>query len=291
MPLTILCAATRPRNNPARAFAAILLLAALHAPGCAAGTADSVFLEDLTWTELRDAVAQGKITAIIPIGGTEQSGPALALGKHNTRVRLLCGRIASELGNTLVAPVIAYVPEGALNPPSSHMRFPGTLTVPVPVFEATLEAAARSLHVHGFRNIVFLGDHGGYQRSLVRSAERLNREWSADPARAFAPAEYFQAASEGFAKMLRERGFADKEIGTHAALADTSLQLAAEPAMVRKELLHSDTRFDASVGVYGGTPGHASAELGRLGLDEIVRQSVAAIRRDISSPRPALPHP
>jgi len=270
------------------ALAGVLLAGAL-APVYAkeaATPAASVFLEELTWTELRDAVAQGKTTALIPIGGTEQSGPALALGKHNARVRLLSGRIARELGNAIVAPVIAYVPEGDIDPPSSHMRFAGTLTVPTGVFEATLEATARSLRAHGFRDIVFLGDHGGYQRSLVRVAERLNRAWAHDDTRAFAPAEYFHAASEGFAQLLRERGFADSEIGTHAALADTSMQLAAEPAMVRSEVLHSGTRLDASVGIYGGTPVHASAELGQLGLDEIVRQSVAAIRRDTAGRRP-----
>ena len=48
----------------------------------------------------------------------------MALGKHNRRVKLLSERIAVSLGNALVAPVIAYVPEGSLDPPSGHMRFP-----------------------------------------------------------------------------------------------------------------------------------------------------------------------
>ena len=86
----------------------------------------SVFLEELTWTELRAAIDAGKTTAIVPIGGTEQSGPAIVLGKHNERVRFLAGRIALSLGNAIVAPVIAYVPEGRIEPPSSHMRFAGT---------------------------------------------------------------------------------------------------------------------------------------------------------------------
>ncbi|SPJ17359.1 Creatininase [Burkholderiales bacterium] len=249
----------------------------------AAPPGTSVFLEDYTWTELRDAVLQGKTTAIVPIGGTEQSGPALALGKHNARVRLLSERIARELGNAIVAPVIAYVPEGSIAPPSSHMRFPGTLTIPNSVFDATLEAIARSLRVHGFRDIVFLGDHGGYQRDLLRVAEHLNREWSSGTTRAFAPVEYYRASSDGFARLLRARGFRDDEIGTHAGLADTALQLAVDPNMVRKDVLQSGRRLDESVGIYGGNPKRASAELGQLGLDEIVRQSVAAIRAQIGA--------
>ena len=70
-------------------------------------------LEALTWTELRGLVQSGKTTIILPLGGTEQNGPHMALGKHNVRVRLLSERIARVLGDALVAPVLAYVPEGS----------------------------------------------------------------------------------------------------------------------------------------------------------------------------------
>src|SRR6267142_4258967 len=113
------------------------------AAGAGAQTPDSVLLEELTWTEVRDAVRAGKTTIIIPVGGTEQNGPHMALGKHNTRVRALSERIARVLGNALVGPVIAYVPEGGLSPPTGHMRFPGTITIPDDVFRRSLESAAR----------------------------------------------------------------------------------------------------------------------------------------------------
>src|SRR3954468_110673 len=93
-----------------------------------AGT--SVYIEELTWTELRDQIAAGKTIAIVPIGGTEQNGPHMAIGKHNLRVKLLAGKIAAALGTALVAPVLAYVPEGEVDRPSGHLRFPGTITVP-----------------------------------------------------------------------------------------------------------------------------------------------------------------
>ena len=228
--------------------------------------------------ELRDAVRAGKTTAIIPIGGTEQSGPAIVLGKHNARVRWLSGRIAQELGDALVAPVVAYVPEGTTEPPTSHMRFPGTLTVPPAVFDATLTSIADSLRIHGFRTIVFLGDHGGYQKDVAHLVRRLNRKW-APGTRVLAPPEYFRASFEGFGQILRERGYRAEELGTHAGLLDTSLSLAVDPALVRTDLLHKKgVRFDAAHGVYHGDPRRASAALGRLGLDEIVRESVAAIR-------------
>ena len=244
----------------------------------------TVVLQDLTWTELRDLLHAGTTTVIIPIGGTEQSGPYVALGKHNARVQVLSQRIAKDLGHTLVAPVIAYVPEGSYAPPTSHMRFPGTLTVPDDVFEKTLESAANSLKVHGFRNIVFLGDHGGYQNDLRRVVARLNKSWAGSPARAFVPPEYYNTSSTGYARILREHGVAQDEIGTHAGLADTSLLLAVAPGMVRLAQLRDAPKPGAQDGVYGGDPRHATAALGELGVDAIVANTVAALKKD-TAPR------
>src|SRR5262250_1569882 len=135
-----------------------LLFAAVMAPVIAGGAVPgeargSLFIEDLTWTELRDQVAAGKTIAIVPIGGTEQNGPHMAIGKHNLRVKLLAGKIAAALGTALVAPVLSYVPEGEVAHPSGHLRFPGTITIPEDTFEKTIEYAARSLQLHGFRDI------------------------------------------------------------------------------------------------------------------------------------------
>lgn len=246
-----------------------------------ASAADTVLLERMTWTEIRDAVAAGTTTIIIPVGGTEQSGPYIAVGKHNVRVAALSERIAELLGGTLVAPVIAYVPEGNTDPPTSHMRFPGTITVPADVFEKTLESAAESFRVHGFTDIVLIGDHGGYQASLEAVAERLNRRWAATPARAHYIAEYYRAIETIFANQLRARGLGDA-IGKHADLMDTSLMLAVDPSMVRLSELRSAPKPDASVGVYGGDPRRASATLGELGIDAQVSAAVQAIRSAIA---------
>lgn len=238
---------------------------------------DSVFIDELTSPELAADVRGGKTTVLIPIGGTEQSGPHIVLGKHNVRVKVLAQKIAESLGNALVAPVVAYVPEGDIDPPSAHMRFAGTISVPTAAFEGVLEGAARSLRAHGFRDIVFLGDHGGYQRSEQAVAAHLDREWARSPARAHALTAYYTAADTDFAAALAARGFPKSAIGTHAGLADTSLSLAVDPALVRQDKLASGKELDPSHGVYGDPRG-ATAALGRLGVDAIVRRSVEAIR-------------
>ena len=122
----------------------LLFLAVMTAGAGARGeTGGSVFIEELTWTELRDQIAAGKTIAIVPIGGTEQNGPHMAIGKHNLRVKLLAGKIAAALGTALVAPVLAYVPEGEVDRPSGHLRFPGTITVPEDTFEKTIESTIK----------------------------------------------------------------------------------------------------------------------------------------------------
>ena len=129
----------------------------------------------------------------------------------------------------LVAPVLPYVPEGALDPPTAHMRYPGTITAPQDAFEKMVEYAARSLARHGFRDIVLIGDHGSYQKDLAAVAARLNREWAKTPARAYAITEYYDQSAHGFAKLLERSGYSAGEIGTHAGLADTSLMMALDP--------------------------------------------------------------
>ncbi len=252
----------------------------------AAAAVASVQLDDLTWTELRALVAAGTTTVLLPAGGTEQSGPHMALGKHNVRVQALAGLIARGLGQALVAPVLAYVPEGSIEPPTAHMRFAGTVSVPEPVFEAVLESAVRSFRRHGFQEVVLLGDHGGYQASLQRVAAKLNREWGGavrSGPRVLALVAYYRAASSGHAELLAQRGFGAAEIGSHAGLADTALSLAVDPALVRLPLLQRVPKYSAADGVVGD-PSRASAALGQIGVDHIVAASIAAIRSARRSP-------
>jgi creatinine amidohydrolase/Fe(II)-dependent formamide hydrolase-like protein len=241
-----------------------------------------VYLEELTWTELRERVAGGTTTILVPVGGTEQNGPAMVLGKHNLRVKILAGRVASGLGNALVAPVLAYVPEGRLDPPTAHMRFPGTITIPERAFESILESAARSFSLHGFKDVVFLGDHGGYLKSIQRITDKLNGEWRTQNVRAHAMPEYYRAFDAEYPKLLKRQGYSDAEIGTHAGLADTSLTLAVVPDAVRADRLHGKA-FSAADGVYG-QPARSNAQAGQLGAELIVGRTIESIRRETARP-------
>ena len=237
----------------------------------------TVQLDELTWPELREAQHAGKTTAIIPVGGTEQSGPQLALGKHNVRVQVLATRIAEALGNALVAPVIAYVPEGNITPPTGHMRLPGTISISDDAFQGVLVGAARSLRQGGFTDIVLIGDHGGYQTQLKAVAQRLGREWAGSPARIHFIDTYYRVTQTEYVQALRAKGLSDAQIGSHAGSADTALMLATDASRVRGDQYAAAAK-DAPANGVAGDPRASTLALGQIGVDLIVARSVAAIR-------------
>jgi creatinine amidohydrolase len=254
-------------------YICVLLLAGSAAAHAASS---SVYLEELTWPELRADIDAGKTTILVPIGGTEQSGPQMAVGKHDVRAHVLAGKIAHALGNALVAPVIAYVPEGDVDHPTGDLRFPGTISVPVGAFEEVLEGAARSFKLAGFRNILFLGDCGVYRHYLPIVAKRLDREWAGTGVRARVIDEYYRASEIEFGVLLHKKGYSEAEIGEHAGLLDTALMMGADPGMVRVNQLDKTKPGD---GVHGD-PSRSSVALGQLGVDLVVAKTVAAIKQD-----------
>lgn len=255
-------------------------LAALHfATAVQAAAPATPFIEDMTWVEVRDAQRAGKTTLIIPVGGTEQNGPHMTLGKHNLRVHVLAGRIATALGHALVAPVLAYVPEGNITPPTAHMRFTGTISISDDAFKSVLDSAARSFKQHGFTDVVLIGDHGGYQSQLKAVAAKLNKDWAGaagSKTRAHFISDYYQATQTTYVKALRAQSLSEAQIGTHAGTADTSLQMAVDPTGVRADLLATSAREGVSTGT-AGDPRAATPALGQLGVDAVVAETVAAI--------------
>jgi creatinine amidohydrolase len=268
-------------NLPALVLAAVAMVPGLTR---AAAAPPSVYLEELTTTEVAAAIREGKTTIIIPVGGTEQNGPHMALGKHNTRAKMLAGKVAQQLGYALVAPIVAYVPEGNINPPTEHMRFAGTISVPEAAFKTILDAAGRGFKQHGFQNIVLVGDSGNYQGALKAVAAGLNRDWAQTPARAHFVAEYYRATQTTYIQGLKSKGLTDAQIGLHAGSADTSLLMALEPSMIRSDQL-AVAALDGTATGTRGDPRASTAALGQIGVDVVVSQTVAAIRSAVAAPR------
>lgn len=254
-----------------------IALAVAHRP-LTAPLPDTIDLADMTWVEVRAALDRGYTTVIVPSGGIEQNGPHMIVGKHDYIVRTAARRIASELGQTLVAPVITYVPEGSYDPPSGHMRFPGTLGIPEDVFAATLEGVARSLKAGGFKTICFIADHGGSQTPQAQVAAKLNAEWSGKGMRVISVDAYYSDAAQ--IAMLEGQGESRSSIGEHASIIDTSELMAVHPEGVNLGKL-GGLGFSLQSNGIVGDPRSASAERGK----QLLGVRVAAALRQIRSQR------
>ena len=245
--------------------------------GQAFAQSSKVELEDLTWQEVRAAIKAGSTTVIVPAGGTEQNGPHMTLGKHNGRAKVLTAKIAGRLGNALVAPVMAYVPEGNMTPPQAHMRFTGTLSITPEAFMAVLDGTARSLKQHGFTDIVLVGDHGSYQGQLKTVATKLNAEWNDTKVRVHFIDAYYRTAQSAYGDALKVKGLTDAQIGLHAGTADTALTMATNPNAVKPDRFEEAARGGLAVGV-NGDPQPSTIALGQIGVDLIVTRTVDAIK-------------
>lgn len=249
-----------------RAFAIALVVLAGSAPAFAQ---ESVYLEELTWTEVRDGIKAGKTTVIFPTGGTEQNGAHMVLGKHDMIVHYVAGEIAKRLGNALVAPVLGYVPQGSIDPPFGGMRFAGTITLPEEYFMKVAEWAARSFKAHGFTDIVLIGDSTGNLPALKAVAEQLNKEWAASSTSVhhLVPDEFYMR----FNTYLFSQGVKNEDIGSHAGVRDTSNLMAIEDMQDRKGQLIRWDKIAPNGGYEGsgvnGNPTRASVAHGRKGLE------------------------
>ena len=222
---------------------------------------DTVFIDELTWEETRDALKAGKTTVIVPTGGTEKNGYHMVTGKHNYVVTYAANQMARRLKNALVAPTIQYVPEG--DPDTS---VPGEISLPSPAYDQLLDAAARSLKVHGFTDILFIGDSGGNQAGIKSVADTLNEEWKSAGAKVFALTDYYEASRLHYRAWLQAAfGYDDQTSGSHAGITDTSQMLFVRPSGIRQDQI-KPWGGPADSGV-SGDPAKATAEIGKMGIE------------------------
>jgi creatinine amidohydrolase/Fe(II)-dependent formamide hydrolase-like protein len=236
---------------------------------------DNVFIEDLTWMEVRDALRAGKKTAIVPTGGVEQNGPYLVTGKHYVVLRGTCEATARKLGNCLVAPIVPFVPEGDIDPPTSHMKYPGTISVREETFQALLTDICGSLKSHGFRQIVLIGDSGGNQPGLKAVAERLSREWPADKCRVVYIPEYYNLSS--VKKWLASEGIKEVSEGLHDDFAMEATMLAIEPESIRMRERIAAGNF--RINGIQLAPAEKTIAIGKRIIDLRAEETAAAIRK------------
>jgi creatinine amidohydrolase/Fe(II)-dependent formamide hydrolase-like protein len=239
---------------------------------------DSVFLEDLTWLEIRDAMRAGKKTVIVATGGIEMNGPYLVLGKHNIILRGLTEVIARKLGNALVAPIIAFVPEGNLEPPTGHMRYPGSITLTAPTFKALLADVASSMKAHGFEHVILIGDSGGNQAGMKEVASELGQKWAGGRTRIHFIPEFYDYP--GMQQWIKAQGIVEVDEGHHDEYGITAMMMAVDPQSVR--LRQRIAKNKASINGVALVPAEKAIAFGKRVFEWRADQTVAAIKKAVS---------
>ncbi len=224
----------RPPMTPEQqAAAAERRLAEQNAPRPIDGI-DSVWMEELTWMEVRDAIKDGKSTALILTGGVESNGPHLATGKHNFILNVMGNAIARELGNALVAPIVTLEP----GRPEGRVA-PGSVFLSQDTYRAVLTDMATSLKSMGFSTVILMGDSGGNQAGMKAVADALETKYADDPARFIFIPEYYDYGS--VQKMIKESGIPEQiepgasqgSDGLHEEFGIDALMALYDPETIR----------------------------------------------------------
>lgn len=189
--------------------------AVLHAQR--ASKEPNVEFEMMTWVEVKQALADGKTTALFYTGGTEQRGPQNVNGGHNLMGKATVKAIALKLGNAIAMPVLPYTPNNA------SAALPGTIGLTPDLLAAILERISEQAITTGFKNVVLMGDHGGGQPNIYADvAKKLGEKYAAQGIKVVYCDEVYSKANDDFSKWLDEQKLSG---GGHASIIDTSEML------------------------------------------------------------------
>ncbi len=233
---------------------------------------DNVWIEELTMMEVRDALADGTTTALILTGGIEENGPYLTTGKHNHVLSVMGESIARRLGDALIAPIVTLE-----SGDPSNSRSPGTILLSRATYEAMLTDMATSLKSQGFRNIIFMGDSGGNQRSMAAVVDALSKVWRGGPTGIYHIPEYYNY--DDVVTYQRDVLGVDEDPrleGLHDDYYITSIIMNDDPQHVRLE-----QRIDAGKASINGIsilPAEKTIEHGRRLVEFRTDVTVSAIR-------------
>jgi creatinine amidohydrolase/Fe(II)-dependent formamide hydrolase-like protein len=244
---------------------------------------DSVWTEELTWMEVRDAIKGGKTTGLILTGGVESNGPHLATGKHNFVLKVMGDAIARKLGNALVAPILTLEP----GRPDGDRVAPGSVVLSQSTYRAVLTDMAMSLRGMGFTNVILMGDSGGNQSAMKEVAATLDEKYKASGTRFYFIPEYYDYSS--VQKLIKASGIPEQiEVGAsqgsdkiHEEFGIDALMALYDPKTIR-----IDERTKANRATINGVsllPMSKTLEMGKKIVELRAKLTVDAINKAMSS--------
>lgn len=254
--------------------------------------ADTLLIEEMTWPQVKAAIANGKDTAILACGAIEQHGPHLPTGTDTYLGTAIALRAAAIAGNALVAPT--------LRPGLSehHMHFPGSFTVSPETFVAMLRDYCVSLARQGFKRVIVFASHGGnadMMRAHIPEIARAVTDQCEVRLSEGGPEE-----TNKMVELARDHNVGRAQAGAHAGFVETSMGLAAfaplvdmsnaeagrsddafyEPENIRASQLESflhGIQSQAPNGVLGDPHG-SSAQVGH----QLIEIAAAALASDLT---------
>ncbi|SLN58716.1 Creatinine amidohydrolase [Falsiruegeria litorea R37] len=109
-------------------------------------------LEHMTWREVDNRIRKGA-AIMLPVGSTEQHGPMGRIGTDTICAEAVALQ-AAEICNAIVAPPLAYTPA------PFNTAFPGTVSMPVEIFQPHADAVISGLLDQGFLGVFVVNGHG-----------------------------------------------------------------------------------------------------------------------------------
>lgn len=179
----------------------------------------SYYWSENTSEEILAKIAQGRKTAILPMGAIEQHGPHLAVNYDSA----IAEKIAIDLAQRLSTWVLDSFNYGAS---SHHLGFAGTLSLTESTVLQVLSDLAASLKLSGITRLVLVNGHGGNYGLITRFAESANTHGL----------KIIHDGKEKFIfKVIEEHSveFNAAALGLHGGLFETAMALFTHPELVR----------------------------------------------------------
>lgn len=125
-----------------------------------------MYLADEAWPDL-ETYFETESIALVPLGSTEQHGPALPEATDHLIAEAFA-REAAERAGVLCTPTIN------VGVSSHHRQFHGTMWVDAPAFRDYVESFSRNLAYHGIDRFIYVNAHGGNVSHLREVGRRLH---------------------------------------------------------------------------------------------------------------------
>jgi creatinine amidohydrolase len=184
----------------------------------------ALYLDRMTWAEVKEEIQKGRDTVVVPFGSTEQHGRHMPLGTDAVLGDEIGWGLAGRLG-AFLAPTVRF------GCSEHHLAFTGTISLGEKTFRSIVTDVVASLSVHGFRRIVLLPTHGGNFKPLAETVARI------EPVKGVRILSFtdLEGLVNAAFESSRSFGVDAAKSGAHSGEWETSLMLALRPEQVKMD--------------------------------------------------------